>query len=237
MACGADPHASIVGFCAAVRATQGFVFYPASGTDGDPVRHFGGHFLSFVYADYALPEKDFLRELKKGFRGYRRLFTRRVEETVLAPSGWPTLSLTKRNTTADERRKYERPFLTPAPFYAYWAVFVRKRGQREDHGPQRLSLLQIAHEGVEAFQALYVANSIAPRGIAVIQPGTGFGGNWTSFENPQGVLARMVCANPAGRPQYLLYGGIGEPDFYRDSCWPEYSHKVCSLLKGGEPPS
>ena len=114
--------------------------------------------------------------------------------------------------------------------------FVRKSDQPEDHGPQRFSFLQVAHEGVAAFQALYVANGIAPRGIAVIQPGTGSGGNWTSFENPRGVLARMVRANPAGRPRYLLYGGIGKPDFYRTSCWPHYSHKVCSFLKGGESP-
>ncbi len=95
----------------------------------------------------------------------------------------------------------------------------------------RFSLLYLCADGAAAYQALYIANAIAPKAIAVIQPGHSFGGNWTNFEDPQQILARTVAANPAGKPEFLLYGGYGSRDYYRQPCWPEYSEHVCFLDK------
>ncbi len=108
--------------------------------------------------------------------------------------------------------------------FAIWAVFERLAGLDEDHGPIRFSLLYICGEGAATFQALYYGSQCAPAVVAIIQPGMGFGSNWTDFTHPKEVLARSVLENPCGSPGYLLYGGWGND--YRTPCWPKYSKLV-----------
>jgi hypothetical protein len=70
--------------------------------------------------------------------------------------------------------------------------------------------------------------------IAIIQPGHGFGGNYTDFTDPERILARSVFGNPAGAPQLLLYGGWFERKLYREPCWPGYRELICFLdISGG----
>ena len=103
----------------------------------------------------------------------------------------------------------------------------------ESHGPHRFSLLYLCAEGVAAFQALYVANQLAPAAIGIIQPGYGFGGNWTDFTDRDRIFAGIVLDNPAGHPKFLLHGGIGPREFYDQPCWPEYSEQRGFLDKAG----
>lgn len=102
----------------------------------------------------------------------------------------------------------------------------RVEDQPETHGPSRLSLLYLAADGVAAVQALYVENNLKPKAIAIIQPGHAFGGHWTDFTGPEQVLARTVHGNPAGMPEYLLFGGWHDNELYRNPCWPSYRHQV-----------
>jgi hypothetical protein len=72
-------------------------------------------------------------------------------------------------------------------------------------------LLYIGGEGVATYQALYWSNKTAPKALAIIQPGTGFGLNWTDFREQGAPLNWVVCNNPAGQqPDILYYGGIGK---------------------------
>ncbi len=57
--------------------------------------------------------------------------------------------------------------------------------------------------------------------MAVIQPGTGFGLNWTDFTNPEAPLAKTVMMSDV-MPEYFFYGGHGDFD-YDDFAWPRYS--------------
>jgi len=93
--------------------------------------------------------------------------------------------------------------------YCFWSIFQRGINVPSIHGPPRFSLLYLCADGVAAFQALYYANSASPKAVAVIQPGTAFGGNWTDFENPSGIFADTVLGNPQGSPQILLNKGAG----------------------------
>ena len=88
--------------------------------------------------------------------------------------------------------------------YCSWSIFQLREDVPAIHGPPRFSLLYLCADGVAAFQALYYANSASPKAVAVIQPGTAFGGNWTDFENPSGIFADTVLGNPQGSPQILL---------------------------------
>jgi len=115
--------------------------------------------------------------------------------------------------------------------YCSWSIFQLREDVPAIHGPPRFSLLYLCADGVAAFQALYYANSASPKAVAVIQPGTAFGGNWTDFDDPSGIFARTVFGNPKGSPQILLNGGRGNRDFFREPCWPSYTELICFLDK------
>ena len=204
------------------------LYYPSSGFDGDPVRHLSGNILSFIYVDYGFGQDEFESVLRdQGFRGYEVLAKREVTEQELTPHGWrPTLPRSPDGMPPSAHDQKQTPFCS-------WVVMQRQAGISQDHGPDRLSLLYLCADGVAAYQALYAANRAAPKAIAIIQPGHGFGGNWTDFSDPRAILARCVLDNPAGQPEYLLYGGYGRRDMYRSPCWSDYSEQICFLDKAG----
>lgn len=204
------------------------LYYPSSGFDGDPVRHLAGNILSFVYVDYGHSHDEFVSALETpGFHGYDPIAARSVTERELTPNGWrPTLPAHSDGDPSRYRNWIKQPFCS-------WSVFQRREGVPDSHGPSRFSLLYLCADGVAAFQALYVANSVVPKAVAVIQPGHAFGRNWTDYTNPEQLLARSVLGNPSGRPEILLYGGIGKRGFYREQCWPDYQTLLCFIDKAG----
>jgi hypothetical protein len=90
---------------------------------------------------------------------------------------------------------------------------------------------------VTAFQKLYVSRRIAPKAVAIIQPGIqpghGFGLNWTDFTNPSGIFAKVVEGNAAGLPKLLLFGGHARRNIYRSPCWPDYRNCLGFFSKAG----
>lgn len=196
------------------------LYYPSSGFDGRPIQHLAGNFLSFIYVDYGYSHGEFMIELNKGFRGYDLLAERAVTEQELTPHGWHPMPPTYGDGNPS---KYRDKGWIKEPFCS-WSVFQLREGFSDNHGPSRFSLLYLCADGVAAFQALYVANSAAPKAVAVIQPGHGFGFNWTDFTDPNRIFARSVLGNPSGQPEFLLYGGYGD---YPDACWPDYGMRVC----------
>ena len=109
--------------------------------------------------------------------------------------------------------------------YCSWSIFQLRGDVPAIHGPPRFSLLYLCADGVAAFQALYYANSASPKAVAVIQPGTAFGGNWTDFEDPSGIFARTVLGNPQGIPQILLNKSTGY-SHQEHCCWPSYTEWI-----------
>ena len=203
------------------------LYYPSSGFDGEPVKHLGGNIISFVYVDYGYRCDAVMNDLKNpGFLGYDLLATRSVTERELAPHGWRPDPPTPDDGDPSHYRDWiKEPFCD-------WCVFQRQEGFTDNHGPSRFSLLYLCADGVAAFQALYVTNSVAPRAVAVIQPGHSIlGGNWTNFEDPEKIFARSVLQNPGGRPEILLYGGRGRRACYRKPCWPDYRTNLCFYSK------
>ena len=211
------------------RILKNSLYYPSSEFDGDPVKFLAGNIHSFVYADYGRSEEELLQALaNSGFLGYEPIATRSVAAHELK---WPELPSYLNDTPVDSNlERFIELGWVKQPFCS-WTVFQRCDDRPPSHGPARFSLLYLCADGAAAYQALYVANALAPKAIAVIQPGHAFGYNWTNFEDPQQILARTVATNPAGKPELLLYGGIGSRDCYRKPCWPEYDELVCFLDK------
>ena len=204
------------------------LYYPACGFDGDPVKYLAGNIYSFIYVDYGYGRDDFTHAItEQGFQGYDLLASKSVRRRELSRHSWRADPLVDTNG-------YSTPSSdTRTPFFCIWSVFQRREDFDVEHGPERFSLLYLCEEGVAAFRALYLANSIVPRAVAVIQPGHGFGGNWTDFTDPDRVLARTVLGNPMGIPELLLHGGIGDPEHYRMPIWQAYENLICFLDKSG----
>lgn len=200
---------------------DGALYYPSCGSDGGPVQYLGPWFQSFVYVDYGYGRDDFLEQLVKApFSGYQIMGMRSVPLNELAPRGWDQALSQEENKGAQRYAKNRRK----KPF-CEWVVFERDATRPRSHGPQRFSMLYLCEDGAQAFNTLYVGNMLRPGAIAVIQPGHGFGSNWTDFTDSQAVLARVVMGNPAGVPDYYIYGGRGARKDLTDT-WPLYSTNV-----------
>ncbi len=197
------------------------LYYPASAFDGDPVAYLGGNILSFIYVDYGYVRDELYAQLTTpGFLGYEIVAQRDVKEDELTPTGWrPTPPLRADGNPSTYKSWIKEPF-------GHWVIFQRLPQRPESHGPLRFSLLYLCADGVAAFQALFVGNSAVPKAVAVIQPGHGFGLNWTNFEDHSKIFARSVLDNPSGQPELLLYGGGGGRNHYLAPCWPEYGQSI-----------
>lgn len=198
------------------------VYYPACGLDGDPIKYLGRQFQSFVYVDYGVGRDAVLQRLEH-FKGYDLEACRDLESKDLVTSGWPPPDLARMTSLT------ERVVQTICEPFAVWALYRRQPNYDDDHGPTEFSLLYIGGDGVATFHALFYSRQVTPAAICLIQPGTGFGGNWTDFEDQDGILARLVLGNPAGRPSFLLYGGWGDGEFYRHAPWPGYDKQEAVL--------
>ncbi len=204
------------------------LFYPASGFDGDPVKYLGGHVHSFIYADYGVDEEAFEHALRvHGVHGYRILGKRAVYESrLVGRDGDPGSVPPEQRPRIEMFQAHGTPFCT-------WVVFERLLDFDECDGPFRFSLLYWQQEGLTAFQRLYVSRRLTPSVVAIIQPGYGFGGNWTDFFAPEGPLASAVLSNPAGQPGLLLCGGDYVGLDALEPCWPGYEKLLCAYPKTG----
>lgn len=165
------------------------LYYPACDIDGEIIRYCNLHFsqlgiCSFVYVDYSTGEKRLLEHLNV-FLGYH-LFAHRALK--FGDVGADKQMKMPDYIDPEEYGRYQRDW---KPF-AHWAVLERDEEYGEEHGPKRFSLLFLGAEGVAAYAGLYLTNKITPKGIAIIQPGHGFGLNWTDFFDWNAPLARTV---------------------------------------------
>ena len=203
------------------------LYYPASHFDGDPVRHLAGNIHSFIYVDYGYTAQDLDQSLRHfGFRGYHIIGRRRVLERELNPKGTKASGLNLEIDAHPERLKWyiKKPFCE-------WIVFQRNRDMDQTHGPERFSLLYISGDGAATYQVLFSENCVSPTAISIIQPGEGFGGNWTSFKDPSKILARSVRNNSAGMPKFLLDGQYSKSTRCDPACWPDFDQFICLLHK------
>ena len=190
------------------------LYYPACGFDGGVVKHFSKEVQSFIYCDYATGEKK-LNDASNKFYGYRLLFERNVKEAELTPNGW--IPIIPPRVNKEKYFKYIKCFENP---FCRWSIYERENDLDDDHGPIRFSVLYIGGEGVATYNALYYSNKTTAKILAIIQPGTGWGLNWTDFRKQDDALGYTVLNNPYGTPDKIVYGGIGKD--YNDLKWEGY---------------
>ena len=199
------------------------LYYPASGENGTPVKYLGGNVHSFLYADYGISVKCMLLNMYGtgkdcGFLGYSLVRHKDVFHGELYPEWWapefaPTQSELDKGFCDQTRMPWE--------VAAHWTVWRRLDDYPETHGPELFSFFFGCAEMSKFYQALYTRYQIKPLVLAVIQPGS-FGGEWERTEAESSMFRRVISANPAGMPDYLLYGGFGPERCYNEPCWKAY---------------
>lgn len=177
------------------------VFYPGSGTDGQPVKYFGSRYAAhcFVFADYGVEKEQISEELEETghpFAGYSSLARMDVAERDLSPNGWvPHID------PRDAQQAPRAPIFGVVRPFALLEILERQPGFGDAHGPQRLAILFLCADGVAAYDALFCQNgSTAP--FAVVLQDHGFGGNWTRFG--KGGVIEGIASRAARTPAYLL---------------------------------
>jgi hypothetical protein len=192
------------------------LYYPSCGFDGEPIRYLSHYFKSFVYTDYGWSERDVLDALKtKPFNGYRIVLDRSLSPREV----FPERSILLRLSNHQDRPRYMRQ---KKPFFCKWMIFERSNYLTASHGAKRFSLIFLNTEGLKTFNALYSLNRMKPRGLALIHPGYGFGGNWTEFLDENGPFARSVLGLHARKPDYLVWGLRGKLYGGRQPPWTSY---------------
>lgn len=182
------------------------VFYPGSGTDGQPVKLFASTHAAhcFVYADYLLEQALIERELDhptRGFRGY--LSAMRVQLTQL-----DLLSVWTPHVLPDEVRTAAR-FSDGSSAYAFLEVMEREPELGDEHGPERIAVLFLGADGIATYDALFCQEASTARPFALVLQDHGFGANYESFG--AGGLLERIARRMGVLPDYLLVGGVTRP--------------------------
>jgi len=180
------------------------LFYPAARFHGDVIAKLAPVFHSFIYVDYSV-DRASLEAALSSFRGYSLEGYAQLAPSDLASPRAPPPIL---GGFGGELRRAQTAPTTGEPPYASWAILKRDADRDDAHGPERFSLVYLCADGVAAYHRMYAAEGIAPRALAIIQPGHAFGGNYTNFTDPDGLFAHVVLALGAPAPEYLLCGGM-----------------------------
>lgn len=181
-------------------------YYPSSHIDGGVVKYYSKHIQSFIYCDYSIGEESLLHELHN-FSGYNIIGHRSVRKDELIPNGWNVQLPPK----FDFKKYSANKNIIKTPF-AHWAIYERDGNLDDNHGAKRFSLIYVGGEGVATYQAIYWSNLKSAKAIAIIQPGHGFGNNWTDFTDINGAFNWVTMNNRHGSPEIIFYGGIGGDD-------------------------
>ncbi len=206
------------------KLLENSLYYPACGLNGTPVKYLGGNILSFVYADYSLTSERYTRNLLgsgpgDGFKGFRCIFEREVALSEVVPAGWhPPLTPASPEDISriHARERSARPF-------GHWSIWEKADPAAE--GGDCFSFFYLGGEMNAVYQGLYNRLAIRPKVLAIISPGL-FGGEWEGVESDNSFFKKVVSANPAGLPDYLLHGHGGcrfDSRRYFLPCWKEYA--------------
>lgn len=162
---------------------QHSVFYPSSGTDGQPIAQLSKHWQHFVYVDYGTPEQKFLEHLNRGFKGYLTGF-KKLDFVQL-------FGLSHQLWLSEMPLHLSPPGRIQAP-YVYHVILYRLPSFTSSHGPEKIELLYCGAEALFVFRHLYTCQSLMPAALTIISPGYGFGGGWVNYEDPNSAFGKLV---------------------------------------------
>lgn len=186
------------------------VYYPGSGSDGQPVALFGGSHAAhaFVYVDAHEPFASLVDDLhgrgrgryRQAFSGYAPFDRRELSEAALVPWGWSPSPLGLRIGSR---------VLPDTPPYAHLVVLERDGGLDDAHGPKRLAVLFLGADGHAAFDALYAQPGSPRPPFALVVQDHAFSGNPSAFG--RGGVMEAIATAAGAWPHLLLVAENSRP--------------------------
>lgn len=175
-------------------------FYPASGIDFNNIEELLKYTNSFVHVDYSESEDKIEESLRSDIRnhGFELIGLKRIVQSELSPNGFTPnnfpLKQGEKILNRNQATNYNNRF-------CFWAVY-------ELDINEQFSVLHIGGEACEAFDVIYVNNDINPRVVSIVNPGEGYGDNWTKFTDPEYRLFSLMQLNSekngVSLPEYVF---------------------------------
>jgi hypothetical protein len=188
------------------------LYYPASYYDWQPIQAFAGFSYSFIYVDPGI-EVDDIPEID----GYQQLFSRSVRAKEFCTNSYSPIQPTESDGSLRIlHNQFPSPFGNLENIVGTWSVYERTPTSNWGN-PERISVLMLSAEGIEAYQILYYLNKVKP---ALIFMMACVCGNWTKFEKRGGYFNQVVMSNPAGQPDFLVSQDRGR------QIWDGYSRRI-----------
>lgn len=224
---------------------QDSVYYPASGLDATPIEVFGNKYYSYINVDYSQSYENVRKSMELDFEkvGYKLIGIKDITKEELTPNG-QTYSPIELNDY-ELKRLEDHQFINDLYYsfassaFAIWAVYeLENESANANVKAKKFSLLHIRGEGCATFKQLYYHNKKNPKAIAIINPGEGYGDNWTKFTDYKfrfyQSIRRNVDNNGAEMPDYMLTNAAADEDgyFWGDFAFAEkFPTLECSLYK------
>lgn len=207
--------ADVLSLCRKFLSSR-LVFYPGSGSDGDPIAVFNRSRAAhcFVHVDYGMTRDTLEYELKTGFRGYDSLLRVELREADLV-SDW-----VRHIPPADSC-----PPFRPVSAYGFIEIYERRAEFDDTHGAERFAVLFLGADGYAAFDSLFCQENEVPAPFCIVLQDHGFGGGYGSFGRG-GMLEKLAIMSHA-RPCLLLVGQGTEP-------WKDYRRCDAEPVNMGE---
>lgn len=212
------------------------VFYPAAGLDASDIKCLSPDFCSYLHVDYSTP----LNVVENGMRyhfdgvGFDLIGIKHISKEELTPNGFIPENFSLNN---HEKERLNHRFIIEKfnchnfRSFAIWAVYElnpQRTGKLYDKC-KRFSLLHVGAEACATFEAIYYSHKINPSAVAIINPGEGYGDNWTNFTDPQFRLYQSLLKNSIDNqtemPEFLL---TNQTSSNSANCfWPGYKFHSC----------
>lgn len=207
---------------------EGSVFYPASGIDNSVIKCFSNQYSSFINVDYSISMTNVKNNMLGTLLidGYDLICLTQIGMEEITPNGFIPNNWV---LNEHERQRLEMDFISEKFYgrnftpFALWGVYELNQNNMKE--TKRFSVLHIGGESCAIFEALYLNYKINPSVVALINPGEGYGDNWTLFTNPDFRLFKNLTTNflhnNAAMPTKIITNMILNSN-ENDCFWPGY---------------
>jgi len=199
-------------------------FYPASGIDATNIEALSEYTNSFVHVDYSVTEEKVRRAMSEDFQGvgYKLIGLKHLSKEELTPNGFKQNNFPLKDSEVERMENMTQARNIHSSF-CYWAVYeLNESSTGGSKKNKRFSLLHIGGEACATFDALYVNNGINSKAVAILNPGEGYGDNWTIFRDPGYRLFQLMKLNSEKNNAELPKCIFTNMTLEKECFWPGY---------------
>ncbi len=185
------------------------LFYGASGLDDTPVRHCASRFRNFIYVDYSLNRQTVLQKLlHDGLGDYvlaKEGDAKELPANLVLGRNWVGIPFLNFGNRAGLSGTWPEIMLQD-PF----VLMAQLSGKSESNAHQKINFMFIPFEGSATYGLLFTRRHIAPRCVAHIRSGVGFGSNFSGYPSSLGL---KMTEERECLPRFILHDHLCRPGY------------------------